>query len=158
MAEPANENMAQASIEIAASPEVVYDLVADVSRMGQWSPEATGTVGHPYHLKAGSRFWGLNRKGLFRWFTLCTVRVAERGKKFEFDVDFWPGGVSRWTYEFDPAGSGCRVTETWQDRRVGWRSVPIQNVGRIIIPGPRAAHNQRNIETTLQRLKAAAED
>ena len=27
------------STEIAASPEVVYDLVADITRMGEWSPE-----------------------------------------------------------------------------------------------------------------------
>jgi hypothetical protein len=27
------------SIEIAAPPEVVYDLLADITRMGEWSPE-----------------------------------------------------------------------------------------------------------------------
>ncbi|HAY67306.1 MAG TPA: hypothetical protein DCY82_03325, partial [Acidimicrobiaceae bacterium] len=31
----------EASIEIAASPEAVYDLVSDVTRMGEWSPEST---------------------------------------------------------------------------------------------------------------------
>jgi hypothetical protein len=149
--------MARASIEIAAPPEVVYDLVVDVSHMGQWSPEATGTIGHPHHLQPGSRFWGLNRKGIWRWFTLCTVRVMERGVKFEFDVDFWPAGVSRWTYDFRPTEMGCELTETWEDRRAGLRSVPIEFVGGIMIPGPRAPHNQWSIETTLQRLKAAAE-
>jgi uncharacterized protein YndB with AHSA1/START domain len=158
MAEPPSETMARASIEIAAPPEKVYDLVVDVSHMGQWSPEATGTIGHPRPLRVGSRFWGLNRKGVWRWFTLCTVRAAERGVKFEFDVDFWPAGVSRWTYDFCRTPTGCEVTETWEDRRKGLRSLPIEMVGQVMIPGPRARHNQWSIETTLQRLKAAAEE
>ena len=29
----------QARIDIAAPPDVVYDLIADVTRMGEWSPE-----------------------------------------------------------------------------------------------------------------------
>jgi Polyketide cyclase / dehydrase and lipid transport len=157
MANPPSETMARACIEIAAPPEKVYDLVVDVSHMGRWSPEATGTIGHPDHLRPGSRFWGLNRKGVWRWFTLCTVRVADRGKTFEFDVDFWPAGVSRWRYDFRPTETGCEVTETWEDRRTGLRAVPIEFVGGIMIPGPRAQHNQWSIETTLQRLKAAAE-
>jgi uncharacterized protein YndB with AHSA1/START domain len=157
MAEPLDEYTARASIEIEASPETVYDLVSDVTRVGQWSPEATGTVGHPHHLKVGDRFWGLNRKGLWRWFTHCTIRVADRGQRFVFDVDLGPSEVSRWTYEFEPTTDGCRVTETWEDRRFGARSKPIEWIGQIIIPGPRAAHNQWNIETSLQRLKAVAE-
>ncbi|MGO9154394.1 SRPBCC family protein [Mycobacterium sp.] len=32
------------SIEIAAPPEVVYDLLADITRMGEWSPECCRCV------------------------------------------------------------------------------------------------------------------
>jgi Polyketide cyclase / dehydrase and lipid transport len=32
----------EASIEINASPEAVYDLVSDLPRMGEWSPENIG--------------------------------------------------------------------------------------------------------------------
>jgi Polyketide cyclase / dehydrase and lipid transport len=27
------------SIDIAAPPDVIYDLIADIARMGEWSPE-----------------------------------------------------------------------------------------------------------------------
>lgn len=148
---------ARASLEIAASPEDVYDLVADVATMGQWSPEATGAVGAPAELQRGDHFWGLNKRGIARWFTRCTVIEAERGKLFVFDVDFPPMPVSRWTYEFTATETGALVTETWDDRREGALAAPIKLVGQIIIPGDRAIHNQRNIETTLARLKAAAE-
>ncbi|MEZ5185021.1 MAG: SRPBCC family protein [Candidatus Nanopelagicales bacterium] len=151
------EGTATSSIAIAASPDAVYDLVADVSRMGEWSPEATGTIGHPSELKAGDKFWGLNRKGVFRWFTRCTVLAAVPGRRFEFDVDFGPSPISRWTYEFTAAPDGCEVTETWVDRRRGALAAPMKWAGGVMIPGPRGSHNLRNIETTLQRLKAAAE-
>jgi Polyketide cyclase / dehydrase and lipid transport len=32
----------EASIEIHASPEAVYDLISDLPRMGEWSPENIG--------------------------------------------------------------------------------------------------------------------
>jgi uncharacterized protein YndB with AHSA1/START domain len=153
----ADDHTARASIEIAASPQAVYDLVTDVTRMGEWSPEATGARGASAALRAGDRFWGLNRRGAARWFTRCTVRQAEPGRRFVFDVDFPPAPVSRWTYEFEPTADGCRVTETWEDRRFGPLGPAVRAVGNVLIPGPRAAHNQRNIETTLARLKAAAE-
>lgn len=148
---------ARASLEIAAPPEKVYDLVADVARMGQWSPEATGAAGAAANLRAGDQFWGLNKRGIARWFTRCTVLEAQRGKRFVFDVDFPPMPVSRWTYEFEPTETGCLVTEIWDDRRAGPLALPIKALGQVIIPGDRATHNQRNIETTLGRLKAAAE-
>jgi uncharacterized protein YndB with AHSA1/START domain len=152
-----SDDTASASITINASPREIYDLIADVSRMGEWSPEATGTIGDPEVLKAGDKFWGTNRKGFVRWFTRCTVRAADPGERFEFDVDMGPSPISRWTYELRETDGGCEVTETWQDRRFGPLAGPVKWVGKGIIPGPRADHNQRNIETTLQRLKTAAE-
>ncbi|MCU0298095.1 MAG: SRPBCC family protein [Candidatus Nanopelagicales bacterium] len=152
-----SETTASSTIEIAAPPEHVYDLVVDVARMGEWSPESTGTIGSPGAVETGDHFWGLNRKGVFRWFTRCTVLEAERGQRFVFDVDFPPSPVARWTYEFRATDTGCEVTESWEDRRFGPLAGPIKWFGGIVIPGPRAAHNQRNIETSLRALKAAAE-
>jgi uncharacterized protein YndB with AHSA1/START domain len=157
MGEPVSPTRARASIRIDAPVEKVYDLVVDVSRMGEWSPEATGTVGSPGRVTVGDRFWGMNRRGPVRWFTRCTVLEADRGARFVFDVDFGPTPVSRWAYDFTPVDQGCEVTETWDDRRIGAAAAPMRWVGSLIIPGPRAEHNQQNIETSLQRLKAAAQ-
>ena len=153
MAEPVTE-----SITIDASAEDLYDLVSDVSRMGDWSPEATGALRAGEQLKRGDTFVGLNRFALARWWTYCTVRRAERGDVFEFDVDFGPFPISRWTYEFTAQGErSTRVTESWLDRREGARALPIRVVGGILIPGDRAAHNRANMQVTLKRLKAHAE-
>jgi len=145
------------SIEIAASPQNVYDLVADVARMGEWSPEATGSRGAETKLKPGDKFWGTNRRGLAMWVTRCTVLAAEPGVAFEFNVDFANQGISRWTYVFETTDRGCRVTETWVDRREGLLGVPVKAAGQLLIPGDRAQHNRRTMIVTLQRLKRAAE-
>lgn len=145
------------TIEIDASPEAVYDLVSDVWRMGEWSPEATGARGGRRVLRPGARFIGTNRRGRARWFTACTVGRADRGQCFEFDVDFGVLPISTWRYELERVGAGTRVTETWIDRRRGVRGSVIAAFGRLLIPGSRAPHNASGMQTTLRRLKVAAE-
>ncbi len=146
------------SIVINASPDTVYDLVADVDRMGEWSPEATGARGADGPPAEGERFMGMNRRGPVVWFTFCTVRAADRGAEFEFDVDFGPFPVSTWRYDFEDVGDGTtRVVETWIDRRQGLRSIPVKALGQVLIPGNRDDHNRANMITTLRRLKQAAE-
>ena len=54
----------EASIEIHASPDAVYDLVADLPRMGEWSPENIGGEWQGGGSgKMGDRFIGHNRAG-----------------------------------------------------------------------------------------------
>ena len=103
-----------ASIEIAAAPEAVYDLVSDITRMGEWSPEATGgrwTDGGSG--KAGDWFTGTNANPQREWERECEVVTADRGKDFTFVV----GGVEHnrtwWSFEMEPVGAGTKLTERW---------------------------------------------
>jgi hypothetical protein len=145
------------SIDIAADPDAVYDLIADVSAVGRFSPEATGALGAGERLAVGDTFWGTNRRGPWIWVTRCRVTSADRGRSFAFDVDFGPLPVSSWTYELRATEGGCTVTETWVDRREGRRGQLFSRAGSVIIPGPRDEHNRRNIRQTLQAVKDAAE-
>jgi hypothetical protein len=54
---------------IEAPREVVYDLVTDVTRMGEWSPECVACewVDGATGPAVGARFRGRNRHGLARW-------------------------------------------------------------------------------------------
>jgi len=58
-----------ASIHIAAPPDLVYELVADVTRMGKWSPECYRCEWLDVATSAsvGARFRGYNRRGNYRW-------------------------------------------------------------------------------------------
>jgi hypothetical protein len=124
--------------------------------MGEWSPENTGGrwVGGASGPAVGARFRGSNRKGLRRWSTTCTVTAADEGERFAFDVTYGPVSISTWEYTFNASGDGTTVVEEWTDRRPLWMKmvgVPVMGVA------DRAAHNQRGMEHTLARLKAAAE-
>jgi hypothetical protein len=56
---------------IDAPPEAIYDLVADVTWMGEWSPECIGCewVDGATGPAVGARFRGRHRSGLARWST-----------------------------------------------------------------------------------------
>ena len=65
-----------AILDIAAAPRVVWALVADVRRTGEWSPECVRVlpVGG---LRRGSFLLGLNRRAKVRWATLSRVHVYD---------------------------------------------------------------------------------
>jgi len=86
---------------------------------------------------------------------VATIVDALPGKSFAFVVKAGPFGIARWEYRFDVTDDGgCRITETWIDQR--------SIVGRTL-GGPvsgvtdRANHNRAGMETTLERVAAAAE-
>ena len=145
------------SLDIDAPAEQVWAMVSDVTRMGEWSPEAESAtwLGGATGPQPGSKFRGTNRNGKKKWDTVATIVDAEPGRLFTFKVHAPLGlGVAEWSYAFEPTASGCRVTETWVDNRgrvVKALGKPISGVS------DRAAHNRVGMQQTLERLKAAAE-
>ena len=145
------------SIDVAAPPAVLYDLLADITRMPDWSPEVTSCawLGDATHAEPGARFRGRSRKGWRRWSTLSTVSRADRPDHFEWHVRFVGLSVATWRYRFTAQdGHGTRITETVIDQR-----------GRLLrqmspfITGSRnrQARNDETMHVTLERLKDAAE-
>ena len=102
----------------------------------------------------GAVFKGHNANRGRSWTTTCTVTHAEPGRVFAFDVKHTVVPVAHWRYDIEPVDGGCRVTEQTWDRRPGWFRKP---AGLATGVSDRASTNARNIEVTLQRLKAAAE-
>ncbi len=147
----------RAEITIEAPPERVYALLADVTRMGEWSPECVRCqwIGPHRHAEVGARFRGTSRNGWHRWSTVSTVAAATPGRTFAFDVTYFRLPVATWRYDLcsDDRG-GTRLAESVEDRR-----------GRLIhafsplITGSsdRSRRNAETMRTTLERLKAAAE-
>jgi len=146
----------QVEREVAAPPEHVWDLVADVTRMGEWSPEAESAtwLGGADAPAPGARFRGTNRQGKRHWSTTATVVAAERGRSFAFDIAVGPFKVARWGYELVASDRGCLVTETWTDQR-GWTATVLGRAATGV--ADRSAHNRATMTETLERLAAAAE-
>jgi hypothetical protein len=145
----------EVSEHIAAAPAELYEMVSDLPRMGEWSPENTGGkwLGGATGPTVGARFRGTNRAGVAVWATNVTVTAADPGRRFAFDVGFLGVPISTWEYTFADSGDGCAVTETWTDRRPGWMRASSFVTG----VRDRHRHNRRNMAETLTKLKAAAE-
>ncbi len=139
---------------IATTPEAAWELIADITRMGDWSPETTRAewTGGAKKPAVGARFKGTNQMGSKKWTSDCAVTACVPGKRFAFDVKAGPFKVAGWAYEFAPTDSGCLVTELWEDHRgalVTWISPVITGTK------DRAKRNQETMIVTLERLAAA---
>jgi uncharacterized membrane protein len=101
------------SVIIDRPAEEIYDLVADVSSMGRWSPVCTGGS----YDEGGEWFTGTNAMGETTWETRCRVTAAERGSEFVFVNHGLEGHVEmvRWGFHLRPAGDGrTEVTQSWE--------------------------------------------
>lgn len=147
---------ARAETTIKADPAKVWELVTDLPRMGEWSPENTGGrwLDGTTSARVGARFRGTNRRGPLRWSTTVKVTEATPGERFAFDVTYGPVEISRWSYTLSADSDTCRVVEEWTERRPMWMRVLS---GPVMGVADRASHNTRGMEQTLAALKAAAE-
>lgn len=139
---------------IAATPEALYDIVSDVTRIGELSPECTGAewVGKADGPAVGARFKGTNELGSSKWSTKPTVTAAERGSVFEFKVPMGFGPV--WRYEFHAVDGGTRVVESvHQEKPSPWF---IRRAQRKAGVTDRTAVITEGMETTLANLEQLA--
>jgi hypothetical protein len=143
------------SRSVAASPERVYDVLSDVSRMGELSPETVRAqwTDESDVARVGATFRGSNRIGLLRWSTVPVVTRAEPGRAFGFDVPA-PSRTS-WLFELEPSPGGCRVTESMH--RDGAQPMPIRVLQRLAGVTDRAEHLRAGMTATLERLAAVSE-
>jgi len=148
--------LVKVSREIEAPAEQVWAMIADVTRMGEWSPESVGGtwLGGASGPAPGAKFRGTNQNGAKKWDTMATVVDADPGRRFSFRVKAAGFKVAEWTYTFEPTTTGCLVTEIWFDQRGRIAKALGKPVSGV---GDRAAHNRAGMEQTLERLAAAAE-
>jgi len=101
-----------ASTVIARSPEDLYDLVSDVTRMGNWSPVCRACWWDEGAVpEVGAWFTGRNELPERTWETRSEVVAADRGLEFAFIVN---GSWTRWGYAFARVDEGTELTESWE--------------------------------------------
>jgi len=139
-----------------ATAEDIYDLVADLPRMGQWSPECQGVEweGGASAPVEGARFVGHNRGGprkLMRWSRHGRVLVADHGRQFAFATEEGGRESTVWRYRFEPVDGGTRVTESYEVKKIpAWARI-------LDVPTNRHRELLEGMRHTLDRLKVAAE-
>lgn len=143
---------------IDAPADLLWDLVSDLGRMGEWSPENLGgewISGTPRQL--GSRFRGRNRRGRAAWSTTAEVVASEPGAVFAFGVGK-PGQFdTMWRYELTALPNGrTEVRESFTLRR------PIGVFARLLTRmttgvDDRCTDLERGMQQTLEAMAATAE-
>jgi hypothetical protein len=144
------------SVVVARSPEDLYDMVSDVTRMGEWSPVCKACWwDEGDEPRPGAWFTGRNELPERTWESRSQVVVADRGREFAFLVG---GAWVRWGYTFAAVDGGTRVTESWEFLPAGitrFRDRFGGDAESQIANRTEAAH--RGIPVTLAALKKAAE-
>jgi hypothetical protein len=148
--------MPVATIHIDAPADQVWGMVADVTRVGEWSPETVGAewLDGARGPSVGARFKGRNkRRGA--WSTTCTVTASDPGREFAFVVG---KDETSWHYRFVPLNGGCDVTESFEILKVpGAFGRFFTKIGTGVTWAQREDDLTHGMEETLRRLKAAAE-
>ena len=149
---------------VAAPPELVWDLVADVTRVGEWSPECVRAawLGEPGRPQPGARFTGHNRfPNGFEYEVTCVVTEADRPRTFAWAVLDDTGDPARpsslWRYEIDPLpGGGSRVRQRFTHGPGFSFLRPLAEVAPEII-AVRRDGLRANMTATLRAMRAVAE-
>lgn len=144
-----SDKMVSVTREIQAAPSVIFDLLADPARHGDF--DGSGMVqearGEAQRLELGSKF-GMDMK-------MGPLPYRITNKVVEYDADrliAWMHlGKHRWRYELEPidGGAATRVTETFD-----WSTSPI---GKLLELAGYPKKHQANIEATLERLAELVE-
>ena len=146
----------EATVQVQAPPEKVYELVSDVTRMGEWSPECVrsewveGATGPA----VGAKFKGWNKRGIMRWSTVSEVVAADAGKEFAFRR---PGPLETiWRYRMQPIGGGTELNESFElVRPMGAAGAFLSRL--LMGVKDRRSDMEEGMRTTLERIKSAAE-
>src|SRR5215472_4850661 len=145
-----------ASVHASAPPEAVWQVLTDVTRVGEWSHEchtATWTDGSTY-AAVGARFRGSNRAGPARWSRPCIVYLCNAPSEFGYRTQ---GGrlmrdSTEWYFALQPEDTGTRIIQRYRIRSLAaWAD----RLGWLLIP----AHHDRRaaLERDLQRLAAISD-
>ena len=145
------------AVDINADADVLYRMVSDLPRIGEWSPECEGVdwEGDVTVPVENTTFLGHNAVGpgrRIRYTRHGRVLVADPGREFAFITDEGGRESTEWRYRFEPLGDGrTRATESY---KVRW----IPTWARILdVPLNRHKELVEGMRTTLERLKATAE-
>jgi hypothetical protein len=147
------------SLHIAAPAADLYALVADVTRMPEFSPEilechwldgATGPA-------VGARFAARNKvPGRPSWVNKPVVTEIVPDKSFAFARTEKFAGTVEWAYTFEPDVSGTMVTESYRVTKplspMGWFII-----GTLFGRKDRRTDLRAGMDQTLERMRAAAE-
>jgi hypothetical protein len=149
---------AAVTVQIEAPPDTIWDLVSDITRMGDFSPEVVEAewLGGADGPAVGVRYRGhvkRNENWPVLYWTTCEITECVPGKVFEFAVMMGTRAANTWRYEFRGTDDGgTEVTESFD---LG--NSALVKIWRPLGGFLRQRRNERDMLRTLQQVKAVAE-
>ena len=143
------------AVSVDADIDSVWDVVRDVTRVGEWSHECVlaSWIGDAKAPTPGARFRGRNRAGIFRWGRVCEIVAADPYQIIWRTVPslLYPDS-SEWMITLEKAGGGTTIEQRFQVIRVPRL---LDKVYALIIP----AHRDRSeaLAGDLRRIGEVAE-
>lgn len=142
------------AVTVDADIDEVWDVVRDVTRVGEWSHECVGAawLGAATSAIPGARFRGRNRAGIFRWGRVCEIVSAE---PYELTWRTVPTPLypdsSEWRVALDKIDGGTRISQHFRVLRA---PKVLSALYALMIP----AHRDRTtaLLEDLERLGTAA--
>lgn len=144
------------SVHIARPPDDVYRMVADVTRMGEWSPVCRACWWEAEARGEGAWFVGRNELPERTWETRSRVVADRPGEEFAWAVG---GDRVRWGYTFRAVEGGTEVTETWDFLPAGLALFDERyGAGAADEVAARSEAARTGIPATLAGIKRSAEE
>jgi hypothetical protein len=107
----------QVAVTVEAGIDEVWDVVRDVTRVGEWSHECVGAewLGDASTPEPGARFRGRNRAGIFRWGRECEVVSADPYELVWTTVPtvLYPDS-SEWRITLTKVDDGTRISQQFR--------------------------------------------
>lgn len=155
MTDPAIAPVLEESIEVAAPPQRVWDLVSDLPRMAQWSPTVTSMrVYGDEPIGLGTRTSNKNEIGELVWKTHAEVVRFEPLTEIAFRVE---ENWVIWSFSLTPSDAGTTVVQR-RDAPEGISELSLELTEAFMGGVAKFQEDLRvSMRETLERLKAEAE-
>lgn len=145
-------------LEIEAPAPVVWALVADVTRMADWSPQVTSTrLAEPDAApRVGTRFTNRNTHGEdMTWTTHAEITRYDEGRALAFRID---ENHTTWSFEVEPVGEGRTLLRQRRAAPEGISDLS-RELTDAFLGGQEAftASQRAGMRATLERIRAEAE-
>jgi uncharacterized protein YndB with AHSA1/START domain len=146
----------RAETTIDAPPEIVWEVLGDVRRMPELSPELVRMI--PLKkggLRPGQWYLGVNRRKAVLWPTRSVVSAVDPGRMVTWDTR---SSGARWIWELTAEGTGTKVVHR---RPVPRRLTSLSNAFTTVFLGGTTEHAdelEEGMAQSVARLKQVVED
>ena len=144
----------EVSTDVDAPPRAVWEVVSDLRRMPEWSPQPRRMIVRG-RIGKGTRTLNINKYGWRVWPTTSTVVRYDPQRAIAFSV---PVNGTVWSYHLEDLGEGR--TRLVERREAPQGTTPVSRALIKRFLGGDAAYGsqlERDMVATLDRIKAAVE-